>query len=127
MSRLVLRIVANTIALYAAKLVLPAVVLNSVWAGLLAGRVLTLLYVLIRPFLLLIILPVNLITLGLFTLVINAWMVMLTDRLMAGLTIPGFWSALATALLVTLANLPLNQSRTVGAVRHAKQSNGCND
>jgi putative membrane protein len=107
MSRLVLRTGANTFALYAAALVLPAAALNSVWAGLLAGTVLTLLHVFIRPFMLLIALPVNLVTLGLFTLVINAWMVMLTDRMIAGLTIPGFWSALAAALLVTLVNLPL--------------------
>lgn len=107
MSRLVLRIGTNTLALYAATLVLPAVILNSIWAGLLAGTVLTLLHVLIRPFLLLIALPVNLITLGLFTLVINTWMVMLTDRMIAGLTISGFWPALAAALLVTLVSLPL--------------------
>ncbi|MFA5385275.1 MAG: phage holin family protein [Eubacteriales bacterium] len=109
MNRLVLKIIANTFALYAATLVLPAAVLNGVWAGLLAGTVLTLLNILIRPFLLLITLPVNLITLGLFTLVINTWMVMLTDKIIPGVTIPGFWSALAAALLVTLANLLLNQ------------------
>ena len=108
MSWLILRIGANTFALYAATLVLPAASLNSIWVGLSAGTALTLVHVLIRPFLLLIALPVNLITLGLFTLVINAWMVMLTDRLIAGLIIPGFWSSLAAALLVTLFNLPLN-------------------
>ncbi|BBB93445.1 MAG TPA: phage holin family protein [Methylomusa anaerophila] len=123
MCRLVLRIVANTFALYVAKLVWPAVVLDSIWAGLLAGTVLTLLHAAIRPFLLLILLPVNLITLGLFTLVINAWMVMLTDGLIPGLTVPGFWSALVVALLATLVNLPLNRWRAAGAVRHAKQSN----
>lgn len=107
MIRLILRVGANTFALYAAALVLPAVVLDSIRAGLLAGMALTLLHMLIRPFLLLIALPVNLITLGLFTLVINAWMLMLTDKMIAGLTIPGFWPALAAALLVTLVNLPL--------------------
>jgi len=116
MSRLVIRIGANTIAFHAAALVLPAVVLNSVWAGLLAGTVLTLLHLLIRPFLLLLTLPVNLITLGLFTLVINAWMVMLTDKIIPGLTVPGFWPALAASLLVTLVNLLLN--RTFETVFH---------
>lgn len=95
MGRLVLRIGANTLALYAAVLVMPAVFLNNIWAGLLAGTVLTLLHVLIRPFLLLVALPVNLVTLGLFTLVINTWMVMLTSRIIAGLAVPGFWPALA--------------------------------
>ncbi len=120
MSRLVIRIGANTIAFHAAALVLPAVVLNSVWAGLPAGTVLTLLHLLIRPFLLLFTLPVNLITLGLFTLVINAWMAMLTDKIIPGLTVPGFWPALAVSLLVTLVNLPLN--RIFGAVLHKPSS-----
>lgn len=109
MSRLVFRMVANTAAVYVTALVIPAVVLESAWVGLLAGAVLTLLNALVRPFLLLITLPVNLITLGLFTLVVNAWMLMLTSRLVEGLTIPGFWWALAAALLVTLVNVPLNQ------------------
>jgi putative membrane protein len=109
MGRFALRIIANAFALYAATLILPAAILNSALAGLLAGTALTLLHVLIRPFLLLIILPVNLITLGLLTLVIDALMVMLTDKMVAGLTIPGFWSALAAALLVTFVNLILNR------------------
>ncbi|OAT87120.1 phage holin family protein [Desulfotomaculum copahuensis] len=114
MSRLVLRIAANSLALYAAALVVPAVVLNDIWAGLLAGTVLTVLHVLIRPFLLLVALPVNLITLGLFTLVINTWMVMLTNWIVAGFAVPGFWPALAVSLLVTLFNLPLNRLNRLG-------------
>lgn len=107
MVRLLLKTGANMVALYAAALVLPAIFLDNICAGLLAGITLTLLHMLIRPFLLLIILPFNLITLGLFTLVVNAWMVILTDKMIGGLSVPGFWPALAAALLVTLFNLPL--------------------
>lgn len=108
MTRLAFRIAANTLALYAASLLFPAVVLTGVGAALLAGTVLTLLNVLIRPFLLLITLPINLLTLGLFTLVINAWMVLLAAKLIAGLTVTGFWPAVAAGLVVTLVNLLLN-------------------
>jgi len=116
MNRLVLKIIANTLALCAAALILPAAGLNGMWAGLLAGIVLTLLHVLIRPLLLLITLPFNLISLGLFTLVINAWMVMLTDKIIPGVTIPGFWPALAASLFVTFANLILNRWTHPGRV-----------
>lgn len=44
--------------------------------------------------------PVNLLTFGLFTLIINAWMVMLADRIVAGFCIPGFWPALGTAVII---------------------------
>jgi putative membrane protein len=108
MKRLALRIVINTVALFVISLILPAVVLDGIGAGLLAGTVLTLLNALLRPFLLLITLPANLVTLGVFTLVVNAWMLMLTDLMVGSFTIPGFWLAFVAALLVTLINLPLS-------------------
>ena len=46
-------------------------------------------------------LPVNLLTLGLFVLVINTWMVVLADRLIPGMAVPGFWNAFLTALIVS--------------------------
>ena len=108
MTRLLLRIAANTLALFLASVLFAAVVTSSLWAALLAGAVLTLLNVLIRPLLLLITLPINFLTLGLFTLVINAWMVLLAAKFISGVTIAGFWPAVGTALVVTAVNLPLN-------------------
>lgn len=123
MKRLVLRIAVNVFAIYLASMIIPAVVINSVGAGLLAGAVLTLLNTFVRPLLLLITLPVNLITLGLFTLTVNAWMLMLTTSLVGGLVIPGFWLALLASLPVALVNLLLNhwfrrtRSRLISAPR----------
>jgi putative membrane protein len=108
MKQLAVRIFINTLALYAISIILPAVVVDGIWAGLLAGTVLALLNALVRPFLLLITLPINVLTLGVFTLVINAWMLMLTDSLVRGIAIPGFWTAFVAALLLALINLPLS-------------------
>lgn len=109
MMRLALRIAANAIALFIAAFLLPAVTLSNELAALLAGTVLALVNIFVRPLLILITLPVNLISLGLFTLVINAWMVMLTAYIVGGITVNGFWAALIAALMVTLVNMPLNQ------------------
>lgn len=109
MKRLGLRILINAAVLYIIALLYPPVVVGSLWAALLGGAVLALLNALLRPLLLLITLPVNLITLGLFTLVVNAWMLILTDRMIGGIAIPGFWLALAVALLITLVNLLLGR------------------
>ncbi|MFZ5899565.1 MAG: phage holin family protein [Bacillota bacterium] len=109
MKRLALRILVNTAVLYVIALVYPPVAVVSIWAALLGGTVLALLNALLRPLLLLITLPVNLITLGLFTLVVNAWMLILTDRMIGGIAIPGFWLALLVALLITLVNLLLGR------------------
>lgn len=109
MKRLLLRIVANTIAIFIVSWLFPSIVLDNLWTGLLAGTVLTFLNILVRPVLLLVTLPINLITIGLFTLVINTWMVMLAAYLVAGVTIPGFLLAFVTALVVTLINMVLTQ------------------
>jgi putative membrane protein len=72
----------------------------------LAALVLTSINWLLRPLLMLVALPLNVVTQGLFVLVINAWMVMLADLLVKGWTVPGFWAALATGTLVLILNIP---------------------
>lgn len=107
MRKLILKVIANMMAFYCAAKLFPAIGLNGmdtvVWAGLILGGV----NLLVRPILFLITLPVNFLTLGFFSLVINTWMVMLTDSLLRGLQIPGFWPALATAIIVSVCNMVL--------------------
>ncbi|MGI5839407.1 MAG: phage holin family protein [bacterium] len=94
MQRFLIRCAAGAITFYLAAVFFPAVRLASPLAALLAGFILAVVHLLIRPLLFLLTLPVNLLTLGLFTFIINTWMVMLTDRFVAGLRIAGFWPAL---------------------------------
>jgi Predicted membrane protein len=95
---------SNLLALYLAGMIFPAVR----WDGLLslaeAVLLLTVFNWLLRPLIMVIALPLNLITVGLFVLIINAWMVMLTDWLVPGLQLPGFWLALVAGILVGLCN-----------------------
>jgi len=105
MRKLLLKVIANIVAFYCVAKLFPSIHLNgmetAVWAGLILGGV----NLLIRPLLFLITLPVNLLTLGLFTLVLNTWMVMLTDKFLSGLQIPGFLLALATAVIISVCNM----------------------
>lgn len=73
-----------------------------------ASAVLGLLNVLLKPFLLLITLPITVLTLGLFTLVINAAVLLVTAGLVQGLVIDGFWPAFWGSLLVSIVNLVLS-------------------
>jgi len=102
--KLLLRILVNTAAFYCAVRLFPLIILHSptdvVWAGIVLGLVNSL----IRPILFLLTLPVNFVTFGLFTLVLNTWMVMFADWLVPGLNIPGFWLSLAVALLISVFN-----------------------
>lgn len=62
----------------------------------------------IRPILLLLTLPINLVTLGLFTLVINALMLWLTSWLSSALTVDGFFTALLGAIIISIVTTILN-------------------
>lgn len=72
-----------------------------------ASAVLGLLNVLLKPFLLLITLPITVITLGFFMLVVNAVVLLITANLVKGLVIHGFWPAFWGALLISVINLIL--------------------
>ena len=114
MNTLLVRTLTNLVALYAASLLFPRVQISSTEALVIAALVLTLINMLIRPVLLLLTLPINLMSLGLFTLVINTSMVVLTARFVSGLTISGFLTAFFTGILVSLLNLmfqPRSRSR----------------
>ncbi|KJS02640.1 MAG: hypothetical protein VR68_02600 [Peptococcaceae bacterium BRH_c4a] len=108
MKKYVLQFFINSAAFYAATLVFSAVRMDNFFACVLAGAVLTVINLFIRPFLILIALPLNFLTLGVFTLVINTWMLMLADLLVGGIHIPGFWTALAISLLISSVKLLLN-------------------
>lgn len=60
---------------------------------------------LIRPVLLILTLPINVLTLGLFTLVINGLMLWLTGSLLAGFSVNGFWPAVGGALILSLISM----------------------
>jgi putative membrane protein len=72
-----------------------------------ASAVLGLLNVLLKPFLLLVTLPITVLTLGLFMLVVNAAVLLLTANLVRGLIIHGFWPAFWGALMISVVNLIL--------------------
>jgi len=73
-----------------------------------AALVIGLLNAFLRPILILLTLPLTIFSLGLFTLIINAFMFYLASKFVAGFTVTGFWSAFAAALLFSLLSFILN-------------------
>ena len=76
--------------------------------------VLAILNGLVRPLLILLTLPINIITLGLFTLVINALMLMLTSYFLPFFEVDGFWAALGGALIRSAVNTLLTGLKDAG-------------
>jgi len=84
----VLKVLVNVAGFYIAALVFPNITYDQPSTLLWAGLVLGLVNILVRPLLVLLTLPIKFLTFGLFTLVINALMVSLTDYFIEGLYIP---------------------------------------
>lgn len=78
------------------------------WAAFVAAAALGVINTLLRPLILLLTLPINILTLGLFTFVINAVMLALVSVLIPGFEVRGFGSAFLGALIITLVNWFLN-------------------
>ncbi len=83
---------------------LEGVTVTHYTAALIAAIVLALVNSLVRPLLALITLPITLISFGLFSFVLTAFMVEITDYFVSGLHIDSFWWALLLGVIVSTAN-----------------------
>jgi len=88
--------------------VIPGISVDSFWSALLVAVVIALINVFIKPILVLVTLPINILTLGLFTLVINALLFMFAGFISPGFEVDGFLSAFLGALLLSILSVGLN-------------------
>lgn len=76
---------------------------------LLAGLVLSVINIFIKPFVSIISLPLTIVTLGLFTLIVNGLMVYIALQLTPGIDIT-FWSAVLAGIIIGIVNFVINQA-----------------
>jgi len=92
----------TTVAVIAAAYLLPGVTISGFWAALIVALVLGILNVFVKPVLLLLTLPINILTLGLFTLVINALIILMASALVPGFKVAGFWNAMLFGIVLAI-------------------------
>jgi putative membrane protein len=97
---LLLRWLLNALALLLVANLVRGVVVESLYAALVVALVLGVLNAVVRPVLVFLTLPINVITLGLFTLVINAGLIWFVGTIVKGFTVTGFVPALYAALIL---------------------------
>ena len=102
MMTLLLVWILNAVALLVVAYVLPGIVVASFGSAMLAALVLGLINSLVKPFLILLTLPITIITLGLFLLVLNALMFWFAGSVLKGFQVNGFWWAVGGAILYSL-------------------------
>jgi len=98
----------NLLALVLAAALIKGIRIQSIEMGILAAGFLGIVNAIIRPVVLVLTLPINLLTLGLFTLVINAAMLKLVAVIVPGLVIDNFSAAFFGALIVSITSWMLN-------------------
>jgi len=108
MNGLFIRWIVNAAALWLTSAVIDGVQVSGIGPLLLASVVLGVLNAVVRPVLLLLTLPINVLTLGLFTLVLNGFMLKLASGLVPGFSVQGFWAAVFGALLLSFFSFLLS-------------------
>lgn len=96
-----------TLAIVAAAYLIEGIQVSSFFAALFAAALLGILNALFRPILILLTLPINILTLGLFTFVINALLLMLVSGMIGGFAVTGFWPALIGSVIISLVSWAL--------------------
>lgn len=98
----------SALAILVSAYILPGVHIASFTTALVAAVVLGIINAILKPILVLLSLPITLITLGLFTLVIDALLILLTSALVPGFRVDGFWWAIIFSLVLSVVNFFLH-------------------
>lgn len=108
MSKILYSWIISSISIIIVDYVLDGVDLDSYLTAVVLAAVLGVLNSLVRPLLIFFTLPINILTLGLFTFVINAAMVLLAEHFVSGFMVDGFFRALLFSIFLSIVNGVLN-------------------
>ena len=108
MNGLLIRWLTLTAAIIFTAYLLDGIQVSGFVSAFFAAAMLGILNALFRPILILLTLPLNILTLGLFTFVINALMLKMASGVISGFDVHGFWSAIFGSLIISLVSWLLN-------------------
>ena len=125
---LLVRWLILTAAITIASYLINGIHVSGFFSAFFAAAILGVLNVFFRPILLILALPINILTLGLFTFVINAVLLKMASGVISGFEVHGFWSAVWGALIISLVNWLLSSFITdrgrVGYTDLRRRDNG---
>ncbi|MFO7785366.1 MAG: phage holin family protein [Thermodesulfobacteriota bacterium] len=101
---LAIRWLILTAAITAASFLMGGIEVSGFFSALGAAAILGVLNAVFRPILIILTLPINVLTLGLFTFVINALLLMMVSGVISGFHVHGFWSAVFGSLVISLVS-----------------------
>lgn len=99
---LLLKWIVSTLAFLALPYIVAGISVASFWTALVLALLWGLVGITIKPILLLLTLPLNLLTFGIFTFIINGFLLWLLGGVVKGFVVDGFWIAVLGALVLSV-------------------------
>ena len=100
----IINLILSAIAVVISAYVLPGVHVNNFWTAIVVAVVLGILNAIIKPILLVLTLPINILTLGLFTFIINGIVILLVSSIVPGFKVDGFLWAILFSFVLSIVN-----------------------
>ena len=106
---MLMQLLINALGFFITAKIVPGMTIES-WETLgIVAVVWGVLSIVLKPILILLTLPVNFLTLGLFTFVINAALIMIMAAIVPGFSVKNFGTALLAAVVLALLNVVLGR------------------
>ena len=106
---MLLRWLLSAVAIIITAKLIPGIQVASFWTAIWLALLLGLINAVIRPILVLVTLPINILTLGLFTFVINGLLVMFASSIIKGFGVGGFLNAVLFSIVFSVISYLLNK------------------
>ena len=106
---MIIKLLINALAFYVTAYLVPGFTINGWQSLIIISIVWGILNLFLKPILILLTLPINLVTLGLFTFVINALILMLMSQIIPDFKLSGFGAALLGSIVLSLVSLFLSK------------------
>jgi putative membrane protein len=104
MKGIIIRWLVLTVAIMLTAYLMDGIQVNGFFSALFAAAILGILNAFFRPILIILTLPINILSLGLFTFIINAVLLLMVSGVIPGFVIRGFWSAIFGSLLISIVS-----------------------
>lgn len=96
--------IVSAMVVFSIAYIVPGVRVADFTTSLVVALVLGIINAFLKPILLILTLPINLLSLGLFTFVINALLILLVSKIVPGFVVDGFLTALVFGVILSIAN-----------------------
>ena len=108
MHGITIRWLTLTLAIIVTAYLVGGIQVSGFWSALFAAAVLGILNAFFRPIILILTMPINILTMGLFTFVINAVLLKMASGVISGFNVEGFWPAVFGSLLISVVSWLIN-------------------